>query len=169
MTGRRPTTATVSGTCGFRPIGAASGLSVAVLGLALVAGCGGTEMAVTSTSDVDVTALVRTTNLSSGDAGFEGLLAVSDAGCLGITPVDGDGSVAPVVWPTGTRVTDDGALRTPDGSVIEVGEMLAGGGDVVDDLQRTYGDAVAGCADDGQEGALLGEVAPGDLAELGTG
>lgn len=116
-----------------------------------------------------VTALVRTTNVSSGDAGFEGLLAVSDAGCLGITPAGGDGSAAPVVWPTGTQVTDEGALRTPDGSVVEVGEMLAGGGDVVDDLRETYGDAVADCADEGQEGALLGEVAPGDLAGLGTG
>ncbi|WP_142161900.1 hypothetical protein [Cellulomonas sp. SLBN-39] len=140
-----------------------------MLVLALVAGCSSAAVEVTTASNGDVTALVRTTNLSSGDAGFEGLLAVSDAGCLGITPVDGDGSVAPVVWPTGTRVTDDGALRTPDGSVVAVGEMLAGGGDVVDDLRGTYGDAVAGCADDGQEGALLGEVAPGDLADLGTG
>jgi hypothetical protein len=120
----------------------------------LVAGCGG-DLNLRSVTTDGATALVQRIDTGGGDAGIEGILARTEAGCYGLLPASGDGAVRVVVWPVGFTLADDGGLVGSDGSAIAEGDHVTGGGDVVDDLASRYGDAVSQCAGTLDEGFVM--------------
>ncbi|WP_402374966.1 hypothetical protein [Isoptericola rhizosphaerae] len=113
-----------------------------------------------SDSNGDLTALVQIADLGGMDAGFEGILAVNPEGCLGLLPPDGQGEVEVVVWPAGTRLTDEGELRSPTGETFAVGDEFSAGGGILEDLRADKGDVVADCVADGEPGAVMHSVGP---------
>lgn len=62
----------------------------------------------------------------SAGAAFQGVLAVSDSGCIGYA---GGGSVITLLFPFGTTIlpSEDG-VTLPSGSAIHIGDALVGGG-----------------------------------------
>ncbi|NOV98558.1 hypothetical protein [Isoptericola halotolerans] len=104
------------------------------------------------------TALVQVADLGGGDAAFEGVLATSPAGCLGLAPPDGSGTVRVVVWPADVSLSGEGELTTSSGEKLAVGDTVFGGGEDLEDLHEHRGDAVTACVEEGERGFVLGEV-----------
>lgn len=128
--------------------------TVAGVSVLLFAGCGG-DPNVRSITSERATALVQRADTGGGDAGIEGTLARTEGGCYGLLASSGDGAIRVVIWPVGFTLGDDGELVASDGTTIAEGDHVSGGGDVVDDLASTYGDAVKNCAGTLDEGFVM--------------
>jgi hypothetical protein len=122
----------------------------------LLSGCGGEEPNVRPVTSDGATALVQRADTGGGDAGIEGTLARTDAGCYGLrASPHGDGVVRVVIWPAGFDLADDGGLVASDGTRIAEGDHVTGGEEVVDDLASRYGDAVSDCGGATSEGFVM--------------
>lgn len=68
----------------------------------------------------------------SAGAAFQGVLAVSDSGCIGYT---GGGSVVTLLFPFGTTILPSGdGVTLPSGNAIYVGDALVGGGGALEQV-----------------------------------
>jgi hypothetical protein len=121
---------------------ALAALSMMVVG-SLLSGCGGGDGGVLHSGDSVVLVGADVLGPTVG-VGFGGSVAmVGD--CLG---VEGDGAVATVIWPHGTKIASDDPLTidVPGLGRVSVGDQVAGGDDVNVDRLPKGNDAIpSGC------------------------
>ncbi|WP_277207256.1 hypothetical protein [Isoptericola croceus] len=104
------------------------------------------------------TALMQVADLGGGDAAFEGVVAMTPEGCLGMAPTADSDRVRVVVWPAGVSLSAEGELTTSSGERLVLGDTVSGGGEDFDDLHEHRGDAVTACVAEGDPGLVLAEV-----------
>ena len=115
-------------------------LALLAAGTTPLAGCGG-GVAVT---DGGPAVLVTDAGFLTGDeALIRGTLAVTDAGCIGITDTQGD--TYPTIWPRGTRLVDgvETAIDIPGVGVTRLGDDVDGAGGYYGTSNRPVLDDVA--------------------------
>lgn len=121
---------------------------LAVAALLALGGCAAAETR--ALTEGDRTLLVQTVSDSGGDAAIEGDLGLNDMGCFGLAGAEGQVTVA--IWPQGFDLTSDGQVRTAQGTVLEVGAPISGGGGFVD-FRSGYPDLASRCLPDADDSA----------------
>jgi hypothetical protein len=112
---------------------AADGSFMIAGGDPLTAGCWkvtasyrGSNLSYVYWSEPGIWAAATPTDVGDG-AAIEGTVHFDeDHNCVVLR--DGGGTLQPVVWPAGTTVTDDGSIALADGTTLEPGNLVRGGG-----------------------------------------
>jgi len=91
------------------------------------------------------------------DAQFDGVLARTDSGCLGLAGADG---VTPVVWPNGTTLRADGNAIRYRNQELPLGAEVTSTGGEVPDLAEFVDEVPAECGGEGSRGIVLRDVSP---------
>ncbi len=94
----------------------------------------------------DTLALVRTNSDGGMDAQIRGVVQIGPGGCLGLVREGADEPVA-LIWPEGSRLTDDGSsVDVPGVGAVRVGQWVeGGGGEVSEPRGERYSDVPAEC------------------------
>ncbi|WP_110851188.1 hypothetical protein [Georgenia satyanarayanai] len=99
---------------------------VSAVSVLLLASCGAAGGVRTAEAAGHV-ALIKGMDVSGADAAWFGTLGVNENGCLGLVGSHGEPATV-VIWPSGTRLDDDGNVLDDRGRAIQIGDAVEAGG-----------------------------------------
>lgn len=111
----------------------------------LLASCGAAGGVLTAEAAGHV-ALIQGMDVGGADAAWFGALGVNEMGCLGLVGSEGELATV-VIWPSSTRLDDDGNILDDRGHAIRIGDDVeAGGGE--EPFVANYPEQAELCLDD---------------------